>query len=232
MQPPRLRTQRATLAACLLALAGCRIGGANAIAPEESEADDDDAISMSESPALGASRDASDDQAMSDDASTPPDDEDGGVDAGSDACASDSGFCGELPAGCVSARFEQHAYVFCPSVETWGAARASCLDLGLDLAIIESAAENEFVAQHIQATSWIGAHDQTTEGSFEWVTAGAGQDGAAVTFTSWAPAVPDNCGGLFGQQDCVRISSDGRWDDSDCNGGCLEGTFAFACESF
>lgn len=223
---PRLSTQRAMLTASLLVLTGCVIGGATAIAPPERDIDDDDEISVSESPALGNTPDVPEEG---------EDDADGA--AGNDASAAapepcDGGLCRELPEGCTSAQREGHVYVFCGERLAWGAARTSCHELDLDLVIIESAAENAFVASHVQANSWIGASDQATEGSFAWVTPGADPSGSPVTFTSWAPAVPDNCGGLFGQQDCVRLSQDGAWDDSDCNGGCFEGTFAFVCESY
>jgi hypothetical protein len=233
---PRPCTQRATLTACLLALVGCRVGGVNAIAPLESEQDDDGEISVSESPALG-NRDASIARDAASDMDPDPDadhdsDSDAGASGDASACASDTGLCSELPEGCISERFGEHVYVFCGAELPWSAARTSCLDLGLDLVIIEDAEENAFVAAHLLATSWLGANDQHTEGSFVWVTPGVSADGAAITYTNWSLAVPDNCGGLFGQQDCVRLAADGHWDDSDCNGGCLEGAFAFVCESF
>ena len=222
----RLRTQRATLTALLLALTGCVIGGTNAIAPAAQEVDDDGEISVSESPAIGSHSDASD-----------PGEGELANDAGQDDAAvvsegCDSGLCSELPQGCESAQHEGHVYVFCDAQLPWSAARASCQELSLDLVIIESEAENTFVASHLPANSWIGASDAATEGTFTWVSPGSDAAGSAVTFTSWAPAVPDNCGGLFGQQDCVRLSKDGSWDDSDCGGGCFEGTFAFVCESY
>lgn len=221
---PRLRTKRATLTALLLVSDGCVIGGVHAIAPTELEGDGG-TISVSESPSLESAPDAAQDRGDEED---PPDA--AVLDGAESSC--DGGLCVALPSGCTSASFEEHVYVFCEAQETWDAARASCLNLGLDLVIIESAAENAFVAQRLSAPSWIGASDQTTEGSFTWVEPGGSLEGAALSFTSWAPAVPDNCGGIFGQQDCARISQDGSWDDSDCAGGCLEGTFGSVCESY
>jgi len=204
------------------------IGGVHAIAPEGSDRDGG-TISV-ESPSLGSAPDASRDVDDDDDEDQEGPQDAAVLDAGESAC--DGGLCVPLPPGCVSASFEEHAYVFCETQETWDAARTRCLNLGLDLAIIETAAENTFVAERVSAPSWIGANDQTTEGTFTWIEPGGGLEGAPLSFTGWAPAVPDNCGGIFGQQDCVRISQDGHWDDSDCNGGCLEGLFAAVCESY
>ena len=225
---PRLRTQRATLTASLLVLTGCVIGGANATAPAADGVDDSDTISVSESPALGSVP-----EGRGDAAADPPEPNDGGnVDSATAMGQCDGGLCSDVPEGCMSAQFDGHGYLFCDAAVTWSAARTRCQDLALDLVIIQNETENAFVAEHLLATSWIGASDQATEGSFLWVVPGADSSGSAVTFVSWAPTVPDNCGGLFGQQDCVRVSKDGLWDDSDCNGGCLEGTFAFVCESY
>jgi hypothetical protein len=222
------------LNALLLALGGCRVGEVNAIVPADDDTDferDDAAISGSESPSVGAFADAASvaDAGVTDASS----DEDAAeVSANDAACSHDRAPCGPVPQGCATERFEQHTYLFCDERLPWESARARCQEAGLDMVIVETEAENAFVAGKMGATSWLGAHDSETEGSFHWVEPGGLPTGAALTFTRWAPLVPDNCGGLFGQQDCVRVSADGSWDDSDCAGGCLEQTFAFVCESY
>ncbi len=115
----------------------------------------------------------------------------------------------------------------------WDVARARCVEADTDLAILEDSAENMFVASALGASSWIGLNDRDTEGDYRWVDpATSATAGSSISFSNWGVAKPDNCaGGFFGQQDCVRILSDGTWDDSDCAGGCTEGTFAFVCES-
>src|SRR5690349_11454463 len=133
---PRLRPQRAMLTAWLLVPAGCTIGGANAIAPPESDVGDGDAISVSESPAIENGHDASDEQFEQPDAGRDAAaEEDGG-----DACEGE--LCGELPDGCTSDQFDGHAYLFCLAQLTWDGARTACRELQLDLVIIETAAEN------------------------------------------------------------------------------------------
>jgi hypothetical protein len=139
-----------------------------------------------------------------------------------------------VPAGCSRQDRLDRVYLFCSDAVRWDDARASCLAAGTDLVLIEDEAENAFVAANTAAAAWIGATDRTTEGSFVWITPGqSGASSLPVTFARWALATPDNClGGVIGQQDCVRIASDGSWNDSDCEGGCTEGLFAFVCESY
>ncbi len=138
-----------------------------------------------------------------------------------------------LPAGCAQAEHGEHVYFFCEMSVTWPEARRACQAAGTDLAIIDDEAENAFVAANLSATSWVGANDIDSEGTFVWITPGTDGFGVAhVSFTAWATFTPDNCGGVFGQQDCVRVDASGKWNDSACEGGCTEGTFAFVCESY
>ncbi len=198
---------------------------------------------MSESPALGEgdAAEPGEGEAPSDGEPGNPldagagDDSDGAVSGdagGEDSCADDPLSCLEIPADCVGESFEGHAYLFCSAGQYWGAARDRCKALGLDLTIVETAEENAFLAAHLSGTSWIGAHDRETEGSFRWVEPGGSEAGPTLSFTKWSLAGADNCGGIFGEQDCVRLAASGSWDDSACDGGCLEDTFAFICESY
>lgn len=214
----------------LLSGGACTLSEIRAVPPEGREP-----LQMSESPAV--SYDAGDDEEDPDGDEEPrpiEDDADAGdtgePDAGEPPC-DDPLSCLEVPADCVGESFEGHAYLFCSAGQHWQPARARCQALGLDLAVVETDAENSFLASHLTTTSWIGAHDRDVEGSFRWIEPGAGEAGQAVAFSQWAFATPDNCG-LFGQQDCVRIAANGTWDDSACDGGCLEDTFAFVCESY
>ena len=56
---------------------------------------------------------------------------------------------------------------------------------------------------------WIGAHDTSTEGHFQWT------DGTTYNYTNWSPNQPDNWQSL---EDCGRIRSDygNKWNDSGC----------------
>ncbi len=234
------RTQQCVALIACLSLAGgagCALSEIRAIPP------DDNAPGMSDSPVIGRDDAGPADpgegeepgEEEPDAAVGEPIEVDAGEDAGNeeDPCLDDPLACLEVPADCVGQSFGSHAYLFCTSKQYWGEARATCQGVGLDLVVIESAEENSFVASHLSAASWIGAHDRYTEGSFRWVEPGRSEAGASVSFTSWASLKPDNCaGGVIGQQDCVRMSDDGKWDDSACDGGCFEDKFAFVCESY
>ncbi|XP_066842557.1 C-type lectin domain family 4 member G-like [Anser cygnoides] len=49
--------------------------------------------------------------------------------------------------------------------------------------------------------SWIGLHDRSTEGSFQWV------DGSALSYRNWRWGQPDEAGG---GEDCVAMDPRGR----------------------
>jgi hypothetical protein len=69
----------------------------------------------------------------------------------------------------------------------WLDAQAAAQAAGGYLATITSAEENSFIALLTGGLeSYIGAHDQNTEGAFEWVT------GEAFGFTNWAFNEPND----------------------------------------
>ena len=101
----------------------------------------------------------------------------------------------------------------------WPAAAAHCQALGGHLATITGAEENQFVFDHLVATSdadahWLGATDRLQEGSWRWTT------GEAWTHSGWGPGEPNSCGG---DEDYLWMWSNGLWNDnaedaSNCNG--------------
>ena len=99
--------------------------------------------------------------------------------------------------------------------KTWDAARAHCRTLGMDLAIVRSAADNAAIKAIAGGSNWdvwIGLHDKTTENRWVWV------DGSNAVYTNWEPGEPNN----QGNEDCVhmrRIPSrpDGKWNDAPCS---------------
>lgn len=214
-----------------LVLAGCRVAPTSAIAPPLS--DEDGAAEQDTSAAGAISKPGMDREASApDEPEAGPTAIDPRPDAGGamgclavDACVA--------PSNCATEEYGGHTYFVCGDSLTWDDARARCMSAGTDLAILDDKAENDFVASKLSMPSWIGLNDRDTEGDYRWIPPGSASSfGSSASFTNWAMSVPDNCGaGLFGQQDCVRMASDGTWNDSDCAGGCTEGTFAFVCES-
>ncbi|MDZ4684617.1 MAG: family 16 glycoside hydrolase, partial [Planctomycetaceae bacterium] len=79
--------------------------------------------------------------------------------------------------------FQGHAYKFYPEQLSWKAAKARCEGLGGHLVIVESEAENGFVAGLVADANrddcWIGATDEASEGQWRWV------DGRPLTWTNW-----------------------------------------------
>jgi len=106
---------------------------------------------------------------------------------------------------------------------SWENARVACTGLGegWDLAVIRSAAVNDFAASLSGQELWIGATDAVSEGNWVWVTdelgfwlgsaAGGPVNGA---FANWNADEPN--GG--GNSDCARLvpGLDGIWADLEC----------------
>jgi hypothetical protein len=136
---------------------------------------------------------------------------------------------------CVSAVFNGHTYWFCNNVRNWSTARSKCEAVGLNLARIDTAAENDFIRTQMTFgfwnKAWIGGSDTVTEGTWRWtfnnsrfwtgVGAPLGTPFPGM-FSNWAALQPDN----FINQDCAQIKNDGFWTDDSCSG--LE---RYICES-
>ena len=88
---------------------------------------------------------------------------------------------------------------------TWPQAEASCVANGGHLASVNSAAENNFLANILtNQTAWIGLNDEASEGNFTWT------NGDPVSYTNWYEDQPNN---YNGSQDYVEMLSDGLWND-------------------
>jgi hypothetical protein len=101
---------------------------------------------------------------------------------------------------------------------SWPGARQQCQSVGMDLATIESAAEQGLL--HAAAQGWeilprcaLGGSDEAVEGTWVWVSTGVTffNQGAPVggAYVNWAPGEPNNQGG----QDYLSMREDGQWDD-------------------
>jgi hypothetical protein len=128
----------------------------------------------------------------------------------SDACSAGGGVRG--PNGC---------YVVDPAETTWSEARARCQQRGAgwDLATIGSAEDNRLVVALAGVEAWLGATDETAEGTWVWAPTGTaffvvGGTDASVEFSNWSSAEPND----YGDSDCLRVLATGLWADWDCDG--------------
>jgi hypothetical protein len=108
----------------------------------------------------------------------------------------------------------------------WVEAERDCETDGGHLVVIDSDAENTWLAQVAaesltnQASShqlaWLGMSDHAKEGEFVWVT------GTPLTLTSWFKGEPNT---LNDAEDCGEMRASGLWNDDRCNA-----QLAYVCE--
>ena len=134
---------------------------------------------------------------------------DGGLDEGSESNAS-----------CGPCEFFERAsdptlmYAWCDRQITWRNARDACFDLGGDLVVITSSAQNDFVASISQSNPWLGLSDRGQEGHWLWVD---GSDaivrGQTVGYENWNSDEPNDAGG----EDCAEMMLPSTlWNDIPC----------------
>lgn len=116
---------------------------------------------------------------------------------------------------------DTQAFLLCRDpVATWADARKACKDRGADLAVIDSAELNTFLAALDIIDPWVGASDTATEGTWVWVS------GDPLSFKNWGDAQPDNAGGA---ENCMSLvtaeATRGKWNDLPC-----DATRAFICQ--
>lgn len=134
------------------------------------------------------------------------------------------------PAGCSFATYGSHDYFYCTSSKKWQDARNDCTSWGMDLAVVETADENNFLKTY---PGWIALNDITNEGTYLWVAFGGVNNGPSAPYTNWDPDEPNNdtsCGFLctYSQgEDCAEIYADGLWNDARC-----DRTRAYLCETY
>jgi len=87
----------------------------------------------------------------------------------------------------------------------WPDAQATSVANGGHLAIINSATENNFLANLLTIQSaYIGLSDAASQGTFQWV------DGSGLSYTNWYAGQPNNYQSF---QDYVELLADGQWND-------------------
>ena len=101
--------------------------------------------------------------------------------------------------------YNGHKYFCSVAPATWPEADAHAKSLGGNLAIIQDAQENAFLANILTIQSaFIGCSDGVVEGDFIWT------DGTPVTYTNWYPGQPNN---YQNYQDYCELLSNGQWND-------------------
>jgi hypothetical protein len=141
----------------------------------------------------------------------------------------------------VYATYATHGYFFCDSLVDHATAKQNCASVGMSLAHINDADENQFIDTEFNANNccpqslavnpmlyglWIGGSDEQTENTWVWeddqspfwmgrysyVTL---ENGSAVngSFASWGVHQPDS--GYDKEEDCLRTTGL-LWNDTPC----------------
>jgi hypothetical protein len=132
------------------------------------------------------------------------------------------------PALCLTKSFEAHAYVLCREGRTWSDARDGCSALGMQLARVDSDAENRWLAANANTDGgrssqiWIGGSDAAVEGEWHWLDGElfwvGGSTGSPQNdlYTGWNSREPNNVGG---DEACLYLETTGanpEWYDGRC----------------
>ena len=95
---------------------------------------------------------------------------------------------------------------------SWGDANAACQAVGLQLASVQSAAQNALLLTAAAGNNvWIGGTDAASEDAWVW-----SPSNTPLSYTNWYAGQPDNGGG--GGEHCLEFSwgGPGKWNDGDC----------------
>lgn len=120
--------------------------------------------------------------------------------------------------------YEGSCYEFTTVKDNAWKAFMNCRVIGGDLVTIETADENQFLAniaktKHSGEHFWIGLTDMHEEGDWRWFATGR-----PALFTSWN--VPDHQPDNYGDEGCVILGAHSRWSDFHCGSG----RFPYICE--
>jgi len=149
---------------------------------------------------------------------------------GAGVCGNPS-VCPAPDSDCEFGFFRGTYYWFCENDRPFANATSRCQSIGMELAVVESAAEDDFITDHTSEHTFVGGTDAVTEGTWVWTVTGqtfwtGGPSGSAVSgaYTNWESGQPsDGVGG----RDCMVKDpiGDGKWETRACTTA-----EAFACE--
>ena len=131
--------------------------------------------------------------------------------------------------GCIPQRRpppdDAHRYLFCAGAETWTSARDLCVQQGYQLATVDDAVENDWLATtatvlNASPQQWIGANDRGAEGQWVWYDGtvfwsgnGAGTP-VGGRFSSWDTQEPNNSDAMG--ENCASLAANKSWNDLLC----------------
>jgi hypothetical protein len=103
-------------------------------------------------------------------------------------------------------------FMYFSTPRTWASAQLICQNIGADLAVSTSAADDAIfvaLAPGIQ-DAWLAGTDATTEMTWVWIT------GDPFVYTNWRSGEPNDGNGAG--EDCMVLEVDngGTWDDRSC----------------
>lgn len=98
----------------------------------------------------------------------------------------------QVPGFTLMGEFGGSLYYLSSTSKRWEEAQQDCINKGGQLAIITSAAENQFIANHLGYgnAAFIGLTDKNSEGDFSWA------DGTNLGYSNWDSGEPNNGNGL------------------------------------
>ncbi|KAK2506662.1 hypothetical protein MC885_006744 [Smutsia gigantea] len=120
--------------------------------------------------------------------------------------------------------YQGSCYWFSDSEKNWFDAEQYCQLENAHLVVVTSGAEQKFVRDHLDPSSftWMGLSDP--EGVWKWAD---GTDYES-SYKNWEPSQPDNWEGhgMGGGEDCAHFLASGKWNDNVC-----QNPFRWICEA-
>ncbi|XP_033097160.1 mucin-12-like [Anneissia japonica] len=118
----------------------------------------------------------------------------------------DTAFC--ISCGSEWETYNASCYQYFSDSKTWENARAFCIALGADLAVVKDENENTFIDSISSSDVWIGLRDIEEENVWVWIESGECSD-----YTNFNNGEPNDAG----NEDCVELETSGRWNDLKCS---------------